>query len=120
MSGISLVVSDVDGTLVTTDKVLTERSRAAVAQLGAAGIGFTIVSSRPPFGLRILVGAPGLRLPLGAFNGSTLVEPDLSVIEQHLLPPETVREAMTILRSCALDIWLFTCDRWMISAADGA
>jgi hydroxymethylpyrimidine pyrophosphatase-like HAD family hydrolase len=52
MSRVSLVVSDVDGTLITTDKILTERSRAAVARLDAQNIAFTIVSSRPSFGLR--------------------------------------------------------------------
>jgi len=40
MSKISLVVSDVDGTLVTHDKVLTPRTIAAVEQLHARGIGF--------------------------------------------------------------------------------
>jgi len=54
MSRISLVISDVDGTLVTSDKILTERTCAAVAKLDAAGIGFSVVSSRPPFGLRML------------------------------------------------------------------
>jgi len=68
MNKISLFISDVDGTLVTTDKVLTERSRDAVSRLDAAGIGFSLVSSRPPFGLRMLVEPLGLRLPMGAFN----------------------------------------------------
>lgn len=120
MTRISLVISDVDGTLVTTGKVLTERSRAAVSQLGAAGIGFSVVSSRPPFGLRTLVEPLALRLPMGAYNGGALVKPDLSVIKQHLLLPETAREAVAILRSCALDIWIFAGDRWLVRAADGA
>src|SRR5258708_7008712 len=79
MSKISLVVSDVDGTLVTSDKVLTERAGAAVARIHAAGIGFSVISSRPPFGLRMLVEPLALRLPMGAFNGAALVAPDLSV-----------------------------------------
>jgi len=36
----SAVVSDVDGTLVTEDKVLTSRAQAAVAALRASGILF--------------------------------------------------------------------------------
>ena len=55
MAAVDLVVSDVDGTLVTPDKQLTEASRRAVARLAEAGIGFTITSSRPPFGLKMLV-----------------------------------------------------------------
>ena len=46
----SAVISDVDGTLVTGDKVLTPRAVAAVAKLRTHGIGFSIISSRPPRG----------------------------------------------------------------------
>ena len=35
---ISLVLADVDGTLVTEDKILTERARKAVIALQEAGI----------------------------------------------------------------------------------
>ena len=55
MTKISLVVSDVDGTIVTRDKVLTPRAIAAVERLHERGIGFSICSSRPPFGMRMLI-----------------------------------------------------------------
>ena len=51
MSKIKLVITDVDGTLVTTEKSLRPSAVAAVRKLHDAGIGFTICSSRPPFGL---------------------------------------------------------------------
>jgi Cof subfamily protein (haloacid dehalogenase superfamily) len=117
---VSLVISDVDGTLVTTDKVLTESSRAAVARLHAEGIGFSIVSSRPPFGLRMLAEPLGLRLPMGAYNGGALVAPDLTILEQRLLAPEVVRETIAILRSFGADIWVFAGDRWLASDGKGA
>ena len=120
MSKISLVVSDVDGTLVTTEKVLTDRSRAAVAALDAAGIGFTVISSRPPFGLKMLIEALRLRLPVGAFNGAALVLPDLTPIDRRELPVEIVGDALARVRSRAVDAWLFTADRWLIENARGA
>ena len=55
MSRVALVVSDVDGTLVTKDKRLTDDAKAAVRALRAAGIGFTIVSSRPTIGMGFLI-----------------------------------------------------------------
>jgi Cof subfamily protein (haloacid dehalogenase superfamily) len=120
MTGILLVISDVDGTLVTNDKILTDRSRAAVSRLGAAGIGFSIVSSRPPFGLRMLVEPLSLRLPMGAYNGGALVMPDLTVLEQRLLPSETARASIAVLRAFALDVWAFAGDRWLVENSDGA
>ena len=46
MTKIALVVSDVDGTLVTHDKRLTDKAKAAVKKLEDNGIAFTITSSR--------------------------------------------------------------------------
>ncbi len=119
MSRISLVISDVDGTLVTPDKRLTEASRAAVAQLAARGIAFSIASSRPPFGLRMLVEPLALRLPLAAFNGAALVEPDLTPIEQRLLPRPVAGETLALLHARGIDAWVFTAERWLLRDPDG-
>lgn len=119
MSKIWLVVSDVDGTLVTSDKVLTERARAAVARLRTAGIGFSVISSRPPFGLRMLVEPLALRLPMGAFNGAGLVAPDLSVLDKRELPQETTRDTIAIFRARSVGAWVFTSDRWLVEDPAG-
>lgn len=54
-ASIRLVVSDVDGTLLTSDKSLTPRTVAAVQGLEACGIRFAVTSSRPPHRLATLV-----------------------------------------------------------------
>jgi HAD superfamily hydrolase (TIGR01484 family) len=61
----------------------------------------------------MLVEPLGLGLPMGAFNGGALVAPDLTVLEQRLLPPDAAREAMAVLRSFGVEIWVFAADRWM-------
>lgn len=116
---VALVISDVDGTLVTTDKRLTPATLAAVRRLAAAGIGFTIASSRPPIGLKPLVAALDLRLPMGAFNGSTLVAPDLSVLSETLIPAEAAREAAERLEAAGLDVWVFADGRWNLRDPNG-
>lgn len=40
---IRLVLADVDGTLVTQEKVLTAKAKEAVAKLGEAGIAFAVI-----------------------------------------------------------------------------
>src|SRR5579863_10371877 len=98
MKRISLVISDVDGTLVTHDKVLTPRAVAAVRRLHDKGIGFSICSSRPPFGLRMMIEPLRLVLPFGGYNAGTIVEPlpDLPIVEQKLIPPDAARQAVAI------------------------
>jgi Cof subfamily protein (haloacid dehalogenase superfamily) len=120
MNRIALVISDVDGTLVTSDKRLTAASRAAARRLHEAGIAFTITSSRPPFGLRMLVEPLGLTLPLGAFNGSAIVAPDLTVIEQAVIPAVAGQQSIAVMRRFGVDVWLFGCDRWLVTDIDGA
>jgi HAD superfamily hydrolase (TIGR01484 family) len=91
---IALVISDVDGTLVTPDKRLTEASIAAVQKLHASRIQFSLTSSRPPFGLRMLIEPLSLKLPFGAFNGAALVNPDGELIEIHLVPELAARRSV--------------------------
>jgi Cof subfamily protein (haloacid dehalogenase superfamily) len=119
MTRIALVVSDVDGTLVTKDKTLTDGARHAVQRLHDAGIGFTITSSRPPVGMRFLVAPLGITLPIGPFNGSSIVDTDLKPISQHLIPVDAVRKSLDVLDQFGVDVWLFTNEDWVIRRDDG-
>lgn len=112
MTRIALVVSDVDGTLLTKDKVLTDGAKAAVRRLHDAGIGFTIVSSRPTIGMGFLIEPLEITLPVGAFNGSSIVNAKLKPIEQHLIAPPVARRSLDVLDSFGVDIWLFSNERW--------
>jgi Cof subfamily protein (haloacid dehalogenase superfamily) len=119
MTRIALVVSDVDGTLVTRDKTLTDAAKSAVRRLRDAGIGFTITSSRPTVGMRFLIEPLGITLPVGAFNGSSIVDPQLKPIEQHLIPATAAQRSLDILNEFGVDIWLFTNDLWLTRNPDG-
>lgn len=117
MSGqraIQLLLSDVDGTLVTHDKVLTDAAKAAVRELRDAGIGFAITSGRPPRGMSMLIAPLALRNPIAGFNGGVFVNPDLSVIESHPLDPKTAKQSVAILLDQGLDAWVYTEDEWLI------
>lgn len=119
MSRIKLVISDCDGTLVTPKKTLTDAAIRAVQTLDSAGIGFTVTSSRPPFGMSMLVRPLNLRLALGPYNGSSLVDPDLKPIVQHVIPAAAVQRSLDVLADFKVDAWLFTNDQWIISRDDG-
>ncbi len=113
MSGrIRLLLSDVDGTLVTPDKVLTEATLAAVRDLKRAGIAFAIGSSRPPRGMARLVAPLDLQTPLAAFNGGMFVNPDLSVIASHVLALATARKVVDLFQARGLDTWVYDAQEW--------
>jgi Cof subfamily protein (haloacid dehalogenase superfamily) len=119
-SPIRLLLADVDGTLVTPAKALTEAAIAAVRELGDAGVLFAITSGRPPRGMRMLVEPLRLQTPIAAFNGGLLVDREMKVIEQRTIPPELVPEAISLLRAHGLDVWLYRGADWFVQDVDGA
>ena len=113
------MISDVDGTLVTDDKVLTGRAQAAVAELRANGILFSIISSRPPRGLRMLIERLGIVTPVGGFNGGVIATPDLAVVIEHLLSSQVARRAVDSLNVRGVEVWVFSGQNWLLRDPDG-
>ena len=109
---ISLLLSDIDGTLVTTEKVLTRRARQAVLRLQEKNIRFAITSGRPPRGMRMFVEPLGLAEPIAGFNGGAYVAPDMRLLESHALSGEAAKSAAELLSQYGLDAWLYTGDDW--------
>src|SRR5215475_2183431 len=119
MSPIKLLISDVDGTLVTKDKVLTSRTREAVERLRATGIQFTITSSRPPRGMAMLTEALKLKAPIAAFNGGMFVEPDLTtVLEELSIPVGVASQMVDYLLQEGLDVWVYSGGNWYLRRLD--
>ena len=114
----SLVLADVDGTLLTKDKVLTSRAEDAVKALAAAGIAFAITSGRPPRGMAMLIEPLALRTPIAGFNGGVFVHPDLSEIESRTLDPVIAEKAVELILNQGLDAWVYTADEWLIRKLD--
>ncbi len=111
---IRLFLADVDGTLVTNDKILTDRAIAAVAKLRQAGIVFAITSGRPPRGMSMLIEPLQLTTPIAAFNGGVYVRPDMSVIEQHVIPDDVTPAVIDLLGTHGLDVWIYRGADWFI------
>jgi HAD superfamily hydrolase (TIGR01484 family) len=105
---ISMVTADVDGTLLTEDKLLTKRAQAAVHALHEAGIRFAITSGRPPRGMAMLFDPLDLDTPVAGFNGGLFVRRDLSILAEKTLPSEISRQALELIRAHDLDAWVYT------------
>jgi Cof subfamily protein (haloacid dehalogenase superfamily) len=115
---ISLVLADVDGTLVNEEKVLTKRAQAAVQSLHRAGIRFAITSGRPPKGMAMLLDALQLETPIAGFNGGLFVRPDLTILEQKTVPPDVAAAAIELIRGHGLDAWVYRGNDWLVVRAD--
>jgi Cof subfamily protein (haloacid dehalogenase superfamily) len=115
---IRLLLADVDGTLVTKDKVLTAAAKAAARELLHAGIALAVTSGRPPRGMSMLIQPLALQGAIAGFNGGVFVNPDLSVIESHTLDPATATQTLKLILDRGLDAWVYTEDEWLIRDPD--
>jgi Cof subfamily protein (haloacid dehalogenase superfamily) len=115
---IRLLLADVDGTLVTDDKILTESARTAARELRHAGIALAITSGRPPRGMRMLIEPLALQSAVAGFNGGVFVNPDLSLIESHMLDLATAKQTMKLILDQGLDAWVYTAEEWLVRDRD--
>jgi Cof subfamily protein (haloacid dehalogenase superfamily) len=113
-SKISLVLADVDGTLVTAEKVLTQRARAAVKALQTAGIAFAITSGRPPRGMAMLIDPLALQTPVAGFNGGIFVKPDMTIMEEHVLAGDAAKRALEVILHNKMDAWFYSGKDWLV------
>ena len=114
----SLVVADVDGTLLTPRKVLTARAVAAVNALQACGIAFAITSGRPPRGMTMLAKPLSLRTPIAGFNGGIFVTPDMTIITERVLAADVAARATEIILRHRMDVWVYSGKDWFIRDAN--
>ncbi len=115
-----LLLADVDGTLVTKEKKLTERAIAAVKKMREAGIEFAITSGRPPRGMQMLIEPLAITTPIAAFNGGLFVKPDLSIISEHVLGQDVVEPIIKIIEDNKLDVWIYRGNDWFVHERHGA
>jgi Cof subfamily protein (haloacid dehalogenase superfamily) len=111
---VKLVISDVDGTLLDARKELTAAAKQSVADLRAAGIAFTIISARPPHGLKKLIEELQITAPLASFNGGTIFTPEMKVLEETKIDPNDAVAAGHVIQEFGLNLWAYTGCCWYV------
>jgi Cof subfamily protein (haloacid dehalogenase superfamily) len=116
---IRLVLADVDGTLVTQEKVLTAKAKEAAAKLKEAGITFAITSGRPPGGMRTVIKELNLTTVVAGFNGGVYVTPRLDPIVTRDLPKDAATRALELIQDHGLVAWIYTDTIWYVQDPKG-
>jgi Cof subfamily protein (haloacid dehalogenase superfamily) len=116
---VAFLISDVDGTLVTPDKTLTATAVDAVQSLRGAGVGFSLISSRPPRGMASLLETLAVDQPFAAFNGGSVLGPRGDIIERLTVPPEAARRALALFERSGIDSWVFARGEWWLRDPEG-
>ena len=111
---VRLLIADVDGTLVTQQKLLTPRTIAAVDKLREAGIAFTITSGRPPRGMAMLIEPLKLTTPIAAFNGGLffgrICRSSMRKHCRRMSRPRWSKHPVS-----GLDVWVYRGNDWFVT-----
>ncbi|MCQ8277608.1 Cof-type HAD-IIB family hydrolase [Acetobacteraceae bacterium KSS8] len=116
---IRLLVSDIDGTLIGSDKRLAPATVEAARALGRAGIRLCLASSRSVDGMRQYLDALGVDTPAAGLNGGEILAADGSVLDRRNLDPEVAQLTLETLERHGIESWVFTGTEWLVADAAG-
>ncbi|EUK18049.1 Cof-type HAD-IIB family hydrolase [Commensalibacter papalotli (ex Servin-Garciduenas et al. 2014)] len=111
---IKLLVSDIDGTLITDDKRITPEALTAVQKLKEAGIHLCLVSSRPPQGIQMFFKDLNIVTPFAALNGGEIIGNDGSVASSMAMKTQDADEVCELLQKNDVKAWIFGGFDWVV------
>lgn len=117
-SPISLVISDIDGTLITSNHEVTDATKAAAAKLSDRGIALSLASSRPPRSIVPLADVLKLSGPFAAFNGALVVKREGEVLARSVIPAAIIGRVKSIADDFSLAVWLYDELDWWVPWQD--
>jgi Cof subfamily protein (haloacid dehalogenase superfamily) len=95
-----MVATDLDGTLLRSDGLVSDRSRAALRAAADAGLAVAFVTGRPPRWLDVLAEPTGYTGVAVGANGAVLYDmTEARLVSAHLLTPELMLEVGNELRA---------------------
>lgn len=115
---IRLLVSDIDGTLVPSTKLLTKESIQMAQRLKKAGIQLCLVSSRPPQGIQLFFNELEITTPFAALNGGEIIGNDGSILASTAIDLKIACSITDLLQSHQVNAWVFGGLDWYVFQAE--
>ena len=105
MGTVRLVATDLDGTVVRSDRTISDRTVAALARVETAGLHLVLVTGRPPRWMHEVAEATGHRGLAICANGALVYDLRTEeVVGSHLIETGTLKELMYRLRAAVPDV----------------
>lgn len=105
MTRYRLVALDVDGTIRTPERPMSERTKRAIARVVEAGAVVTVATGRMFLSARRVVREVGLTSPVVSYQGALVAEPESGRVLWHRpMTREQVREALEALKGWDVEI----------------
>lgn len=118
LSSTALVISDIDGTLITSNHEVTEATKDAAKMLYERGIALSLASSRPPRSIVPLAEALNLSGPFAALNGALVLRRNGDVLARSVIPAATISRVKRIADDLGIVVWLYDEQDWWAPGRD--
>ena len=92
-----IIFSDIDGTLITSDLVISPMTQAVIKKAVAAGVKFVPVSARMPEAIKPIIDGLGFSYPIISYNGALVQDEKGRVIQSQPLDSRLAAEICTFL-----------------------
>ena len=99
----TLFITDLDGTLLKSDKTISAKSCEILNRLISEGVAFSYATARSIYSSSVLTKEIDFRLPLVTKNGAIIQNPDWSILHENKFTKEEAEDIYKILRKHGLD-----------------
>lgn len=116
-TNISLICSDIDGTLLNRNRELSQLTKNVIHRLNKH-IPFILVSSRMPSSMRLLQQELHISdLPLIAYNGSLILDQSTPLLS-HEIDLEVIESIAKAVETTNIHVGLYNYDEWYVPSYD--
>ncbi len=115
---IRIIATDIDGTMLNNQDVLTERNLRAIRESQARGIVFAIASGRFPENVYVMTRQYGISCPIIGSNGARVLDENRRVIAQHPMDAAAARQVLGVLIDMGADFFIFGSEALCTSRTD--
>lgn len=117
---IRLLISDIDGTLIPNNKIVTNETIHAIHKMKQEGIGLSLVSSRPALGMRLYLEQLKIELPFAALNGGEILDVKGNILSRICMNPVLILDICNMLQKHKIEIWLYSSLEWFVFTTESA
>ncbi len=111
-----IVFSDIDGTLLTDEHKITEKTQEAIRKLKEQDIPFVIVSARSPSGIYPLLEDYNLKCPIISHSGGAIFDENKKVLYHTGMSKDIAKEMISFIEEEKFDLaWgVYTLTQWIV------
>jgi len=104
---VSLIATDIDGTLLNQSRVIPEENVEAIHRAQEKGIVVAIATGRFAENAWVLAESYGLRCPVIGINGGQIVDENLKEIQEKYMLPAACEKVQLALEEAGADYFIF-------------